>query len=254
MSKKKGMLDFLKIIETVDSISLKDLSEKLCVSEMTVRRYLRDIDPMSSVILKQGVVFNIRGTSYEPPYSIRKMENVEVKKKIGIAAATLVKPGDSIFFDTGTTAREVALNIKDIKNLTIVTHSITICMLFKNSPFSEVFLLGGKYRKEENSLVGTMTYDDVSNFYTDKLFLCAGGITETGDLTEYNYEDAMVKNRLINQAKEIILVVDSSKFDQIGFTKFGNLKDIDVIVTDKAPPVEILDKIKKFQIKLIYAR
>ncbi len=242
----------LQRINSAGSTSIKELAQELNVSEMTIRRDLDTLEHTNLVKRKYGKAISIRGTSYEPSYQERLLENRDVKEKLGRLAAGLIKDGDSIAFDTGTTVFSVAQHLTHVHNLTVVTHSLTIVDLLKSSStIQEIIVLGGVLRRQENSIVGDLTLSGIQNFYVDKLFLGVGGINDNLDLTEFSYDDAMVKRQFLSHAQEVILLADSSKFTKTAFVKFGNMEDIDILITDKLPPKPLLSLLKEQNVKIL---
>lgn len=242
----------LQRINSAGLISIKELAQEIKVSEMTIRRDLDSLEKTNLIKRKYGKAISIRGTSYEPSYQERAIENSAIKSTLGKLGASLVKDGDSIAFDTGTTVFEVAQNLTDSLNLTVLTHSLHIVDLLKTAPsISQIIVLGGILRKEENSLVGDLAISGLKNFYLDKLFLGVGGISSNFDLTEFNYDDAIVKRMIISHAQEVILLADSSKFSKPAFIRYGSLKDINTLITDKLPPQPFLGQLNELNIRII---
>lgn len=243
----------LQRINSSGSISIKTLAKELKVSEMTIRRDLDSLELTNLIKRKYGKAFSVRGTSYEPSYHERTLQNREIKVLLGQLGASLVEDGDSVAFDTGTTVYKVAESVAtQSHNLTVVTHSLHVVDLFKSSTaIEEIIILGGVLRKEENSMVGDLALSGLQNFYTDKLFLGVGGININLDLTEFNYDDAMVKRQYLSHAQQIILLADSSKFTKTAFVKYGNMKDVDVLITDKLPPQPYLSLLKELNVKIL---
>ncbi|MEA3327867.1 MAG: DeoR/GlpR family DNA-binding transcription regulator [Chloroflexota bacterium] len=224
-----------KIVEILDQqsvVTVADLVKILKVSEMTVRR---DFDVLESQgLLKRvhgGAVSN-RGRSYEPPFVSRTTTNVAEKKRIAQAAANLITNGDSITLDVGTTTLEIARNLSTKQDLTIIVRSLHIAGELVDHQGIRLILTGGFLRLSELSLVGYLAERVFSDFYVDKLFLGAGGVDFKAGVTEYNFEEMLVKRAMVKNAKEIILVVDSAKFGNIALAPIIPLSEVHTIVTD----------------------
>ncbi len=252
MTSKERRSIILKLIDESGSVNIKEIAELVKVSDMTIRRDLDKLETNNLIKRKYGKAISVRGTSFEPSYEARAIENSVIKEKLGKLAAALVHDGDCLGFDSGTSVFHVAQNLVKFQNLTIVTHSLNIIELFKSSPAtSEIVSLGGVVRKEENSFVGDLTIQSLKNFYVDKLFLGVGGITDDGIITDFNYDDANVKKAFISQAKEVILIADSSKFNKQTFVRFGDFSNITTLVTNKIPPPKILTCLEKSNVELL---
>jgi DeoR/GlpR family transcriptional regulator of sugar metabolism len=241
-------------IETRGSVSVADLAERLTVSEMTIRRDLADLRKEGLVRRVHGGAVSARGRGFEPPLLLRSQDNGEAKERIGAAAAELVADGDSLALDIGTTTLEVARNLLGRHNLTIITPSLHIANLLFNQVDNRVILPGGILRPGEGSLVGDLVQRAFQQLFVDRLFLAVGGIDAEAGLTEYNWEDALVKQAMIRSAKEVILVTDASKFSRVAFAAVAPLKAIHILVTDQAPPPALAAALKEADVIVHLAR
>jgi len=139
----------LKEIEERGSVNVAELAVQTHVSEMTIRRDLTDLDDAGIIHRTHGGAVSARGRSFEPPLTVRAAENLEAKQRIGKMAASLVAEGDSVAIDTGSTALEVARNLMEFRNLTVVTSSLHVANLLFNRPGIRLILSGGAIRQEE---------------------------------------------------------------------------------------------------------
>jgi DeoR/GlpR family transcriptional regulator of sugar metabolism len=235
----------LSEIETRGSVSVTALAEHLDVSEMTIRRDLTDLRNEGLVKRVHGGAVSTRGRSFEPPLLLRTNEHTSAKQRIGACAAELVADGDSIALDVGTTPLEVARHLFDRRNLTLITPNLHIANLFLNRADVRLILPGGILRPDEASLVGNLTAYAFQNLFVDRLFLGVGGINAEVGLTEYNLEDALVKQAMIRSAKEVIVVAEASKFNHIAFAAVAPLEAVHILVTDQPPPAPLAACLKK---------
>jgi DeoR/GlpR family transcriptional regulator of sugar metabolism len=222
----------LELLQKNGSATVAELVAEFGTSEMTIRRDLDVLEKRYLLRRVHGGAMSARGSSYEPPYISRCMENTEKKQRIGKAAAGLIKTGDSISLDTGTTTLEVARNIININDLTVITHSFPIANLLVESLHNRLICTGGVLRTGELSMTGNLAIRTYQEHFVDKLFLGVGGIDMKFGLSEFNLEDTMIKRAMISHAKEVIVVADSSKFNHIAFTSVAPLKAVSKIVTD----------------------
>ena len=252
LSEKRRQL-ILEIIAREGSVSVVDLCKRFNVSEMTVRRDLRLLGDRGLLLRVHGGAVSGRGRSFEPPFMLRATKRKAEKERIGKRAAALIKDGDSIALDVGTTTLEIARHLRDKTDLTVITSSLPIVNLLASQPRIRVIITGGILRHGEQSLVGEMAIRTVKDFYVDKAFIGISGITAKEGLTEYNLEDAQVKKALIHFAKERIVVVDASKFGQVAFAAVAPLNEIDGIVTDESPNVRLSAVLREMDIEVIIA-
>jgi len=235
-------------IEKKGSVGVSELAENFKVSEMTIRRDLMELEKMSIVRRVHGGAVAFYGRSFEPPLVSRSHKNIAAKQIIGKYAANMVVDGDSISIDVGSTTMEMAMNLIGRQNLTIITPSLHIANLLSDEKQIRVIVSGGVVRQGEKSLIGDLAYLAFREIFVDKLFLGAGGIDSQAGLTEYDMQDAQVKKEMIKSAKEVILLVDSSKFQQVAFSFFGRFDNIDHLVCNEEPPQILLQELKKAQV------
>jgi len=231
-------------------LDIVELARKLNVSEMTIRRDLTKLEQEGLIHRTHGGAISSHAPSTEPPFPKRSTENVTAKESIGKLAAQLICDGDKIALDVGTTTLEVARNINNFHNLTILTTSIRIAYLFLNQSNIHVIIPGGVIRPLEGSLIGEFTQKFFKGIYFDKLFLGIGGIDAGAGLTEYNLDEALVKRSLVQCAKEIIVVADKSKFNRTAFSEVAPISSIHHFITNELPPPPLLNELNRYQVRI----
>lgn len=236
-----------------NTVQVNDLAEQLNVSAMTIRRDLIELEKEGLIRRIHGGATNSRARSFEPPLDLRSSQNVEVKQQIGNAAAKLIAVGDAIALDVGSTTTEVAQHLPKNSNLTIITPSLPIATLLYKHPTYRVILTGGIIRQGETSLVGDLAVKAFEGLYFDKLFLGVGGISHESGFTEFNWDDVLVKKAMIKSAKEIYVVADSSKFDQVAFISIAPLEKADYLITNKEPSEPLKQALEEAGVSIILA-
>jgi DeoR/GlpR family transcriptional regulator of sugar metabolism len=172
-------------------------------------------------------------------------------------AAELIYDGDSISLDVGTTTLEVARQLEDRLNLTVVTNCLQIANLLVGTLSLEVnarlILTGGIIRPRELSMIGSIPENVYGNYHTDKAFIGIGGVSLENGLTEFNIEDSEIKKVLLKNSLQKILVADSSKIGITTFNTVAPLEAIDILVTDSDAPRDMVDALRSMGIKVIQA-
>jgi DeoR/GlpR family transcriptional regulator of sugar metabolism len=222
----------LTALERDASVSVNDLAERLAVTAMTVRRDLDVLERKGLLRRVRGGAVSAQGRSYEPPLLTRTRNHLEEKRRIGAMAATLVKDGDSIAIDVGTTTIEVARNLVGRRNLTVITPSVHVAAALGEQAGIRLILTGGVLRPGEFSLVGNVAERALREFFVDRLFLGIGGVDFAAGLTEFNVEDAQVKRAMIAGAKEVVVVADASKFGTVALAAVAGLHVVKRVITD----------------------
>ncbi|HQO06314.1 MAG TPA: DeoR family transcriptional regulator, partial [Fervidobacterium sp.] len=145
---------------------------------------------------------------------------------------SFIKDGDTIILDSGTTTKYIVPNIT-AKNVTIITNSLNIAYELSNNSNFEVIVTGGLLRTRTQALVGDIAQGTLRQFRVDKAFIGANGVSLRFGVTTPNVIEAATKRAMMENAKEIFLVIDSSKFDQVSFSLICPVNTIDYIVTDR---------------------
>jgi DeoR/GlpR family transcriptional regulator of sugar metabolism len=233
------------------AVSVKALSETLGVSEMTIRR---DLDRLASL----GYLRRIHGgaspsvsTAYEPPFGVREERNLREKRLIGKEAARLVRDGETLIMDVGTTTLEVARNLNGAHNLTILTNSLLIAMEMASRRDFSVYLLGGLLRGQEMSTVGSVTEAILRSYFADKVIMGTGGISAKSGLSNFDVAEAHVRRVMLESAREAIVVADGSKFSRRAFVSVAPLEKINCVVTDCSAPAEEIEAMREKGIRVI---
>lgn len=235
-----------KILELLDisgKVNVKDLAKTLKVSTETVRRYLDELDKEEKLKKVYGGAIKVSFFNVEPTSIEREIINAEAKQRIGELAVTFINDNDVIVIDDGSTPLHLAKNIKNKRNLTIFTTSVTalsalIDLNFNNMFSGRIIILGGEINTSHHRVSGAMTLEMIENLFVDKYFISADGITLNEGITSYDYLKGMVSKKLIEKSSKTIVLIDGSKIGRRTNYKMGDFKDIDLIISNVAYPEE----------------
>jgi len=234
-------------------VYVSSLSVEFDVSEETIRR---DIEKLSidglAIKTYGGAVSNTTKVNLDLPYNLRKKENVEEKIHIANIVSNMIKDGDKIMLDASSTSIFITKAIKSKKNLTVITNSVEILLELASQSGWTVFSTGGALREGSYSLSGSSAEKMISNHHVDIAICSAKGIDSTMGITESNEKDAEIKKAIFNSASKRVLCLDDSKFEKISFIKVCEIKDIDVLVTNKEPSESWKKKILDAKVDLKY--
>ena len=217
-------------------MSVGELAAATGVSAITVRRDLVRLERSGAIRRTHGGALPLSETVFdpeEPRFGARRRRNAAAKAAIAQAAAQMVKPGQSIAIDTGSTALELARRLVGRERLTIVTNSVRVANVLADQP-NPVYLPAGRVRGEELSICGGSAVAAIQAFHFDLLFLGVSGLTPQGAY-DYSPEDAEVKRALIERASRVVVLCDQSKFNRRALVRVANLAHLDVLVCDRTP-------------------
>jgi len=244
----------LSAVEVQGTVRVSELAKQLSVTEMTIRRDLSLLERQGLLKRVHGGGISARGRSYEPTLQLRKTVHLTEKQRIARSAYNLVKEGDFIALDVGSTTYELACRLVDRQNLSVITPSLLIANVLVNLPGLRLILPGGIVRPGETSMIGELSHRAFEMFHVDRLFLGVGGIDSQAGLTEYNWDDTLIKQAMLKTAKQVVALADSSKFERIATVKIAPLESLDVLVTDQEPPSTLLDALHKAGVSIILAQ
>ncbi len=245
-------LKIIDLLQEKGNVIVAELSSLLSVTEETIRRDLEGLEKEGLLKRTYGGAIPTNKISLELSFKAREIEHKEEKKTIGKVAARLIEDGDALMFDASTTALEVVRQIGAKKGLTVITSSLAVVLQLIDKPELTVISTGGLFHSRSLSYVGPLAEKGVRNYYVDKLFLGAKGISIAGVTDSYEAE-AQLKKAMIESAKETILVIDSSKFNKIALVNIVPLKAISKVITDKGIPSEYKKLLSDQGIEVIVA-
>jgi DeoR/GlpR family transcriptional regulator of sugar metabolism len=240
----KRQLQVVELLETQERVSVADLARGFGVSEMTVRRDLEALEHSGAVNRVHGGAVRAQSRSYEPPFSARATRRTDAKRRIAVAAASLLSKGETVILDAGTTTLELARELRGKQELRVLAMSLHIANLLLDQPQITLMMCGGVVRFGELSLTGALAERAFVDFSFDTYFISAGGIELNMGVTEYNPEDAAVKRAAFANARRRIAVVDGSKIGATAFARVCPVESLDMIITDSSAPE---DKVQEFR-------
>ena len=157
---------------------------------------------------------------------------MDKKRKIGALAASLVKDGETLILDAGSTTTEIALRLVNHRNLTVITNALNIAMIQGAVPGNAVHMPGGQFKAPSLSLSGEKAAEYFRNIFAGKLFLATAGVASDSGLTYPSFADLQLKEAMIKAASHVYLVADSTKVNKSSFTRLGALEVIQTFITD----------------------
>jgi len=256
MLQKERRNQILAMLQKQSVIKIPDLAKAFDVSVITIRRDLDELVQAGLVQKVYGGAILAPKTEAEPEaqrlFHARLAQNHREKRLIGMAAAKLVKDGETIILNIGTTALEVAKHLGTYEDLTVLTNSIPILNQLANTQLN-VYSLGGKLRGSQLALHGSLAFKALNDFCVDKAFIGAGGITLKNGITDHNLDSAELCTAIASRSRQTILVADSSKFGKDASVIVGPLTCVNTIVTDSGISPEYADGIRQAGIELIIA-
>ncbi len=229
----------VRIVDEHGRVRVGELATRFKVSAVTIRKDLIGLETDGRLIRTHGGAIAIDRSRPELAFDIRERLQADEKLVIGVAGAALVHDGESIVMDASTTALSVARQLKargGWSQLTIITNGLRIASELAGHPGIVVLMLGGRVRWEALSVVGQLGDGLFSRINVQKAFLGAAGFTIESGLADATDEEAQIKRSMVSAAREVIAIVDRTKWERAAFATFCPTAKIDVVLTDRGAP------------------
>ena len=253
---KNNRVNYLLNRLSIDGFSsIKELSKKLEVSEMTIRRDLLELSKSNIVTLIPGGAILKKNPPIdkdEEKYLIQSAESLMLEEKIKISrkAASLIEPNDVIVIDTGSTTENLPKFIPENMPLTVICYALNILFnVYENKNWKLIFP-GGYFHGDTLMLESPEGIEMIKRIRANKAFISAAGVSEKLGVTCATAYEKETKRAVIESSDKKILLVDSTKFGKIKISHFADLTDFDIVITDSGISKEFVNIIKNIGIKL----
>jgi DeoR family transcriptional regulator, aga operon transcriptional repressor len=243
--------EILKIITRLRSISVQDLTTRLKVSEVTIRKDLNLLEEMGFIIRSHGGARLAEDARTLRTLNVRKNINIKGKKAIAVSAVSLIREEDTIYIDSGSTCKYLAEQIKGMY-IRVITNSLDVMNILAEESSISLVSLGGNYRKEAGSFLGPLPIETLKNFRIETSFLGVTGLLSRGVFSSQNILESQLKQQVLNVSERRVILADSTKFGHSAFSIFARAGDVDILITDSA--YENSEDLNKIGIEVILAK
>jgi len=243
----------VELLEERRAVRVSVLSEDLGVSEMTIRRDLEHLEKAGLLSRMHGGAILKRHIIEEPLYESNVRTHSEEKGRIAAAAAATIKPGETVFLSSGTTAALVLSHVDPTLKARIVTHNLGAVAAAQRTAL-DVVLLGGLYRARSNSLEGPLALEAVSGFNASRFILGADGVSLTEGVTTPSIGLAGVERAMIRHTRgEVVLLADNSKFGVVGDVCICTLGQVHEVIMDDGVGEDVRDEMERLGLRNVVA-
>ncbi|WP_324134108.1 DeoR/GlpR family DNA-binding transcription regulator [Bosea sp. (in: a-proteobacteria)] len=237
------------LLQTFDSVSVDRLVQELGVSTETIRRDLLAMERQGSLRRVHGGAVRLP-EQQDPSYEARSTVRLKEKRAIAHAAARLVRSGQTLFLDGGTTTAALAEELKLISGLNILTNSLQVATIMastQKTTGTRVFLLGGEIVHEPPETGGASTINDIHRFKADMALLSPFGIDVEGAATNFFEHTAEIARAMVRNSTSVVLIADHSKVGVTSRVRFCETAEVSTLVTDRkaeaSPALAALSKV-----------
>ncbi len=238
----------IKLVNLHQKIEVSKLAELLDVSQVTIRKDLDSLEKEGLLSREHGYALIKNANDINTRLTI----NYEKKLEIATKAAEMVNNGETVMLESGSTVALLAEQLSKLKkDVTIITNSAYIAIRIRELPIRKVILLGGDYQKEYQGMVGPLVKKCAKEFYVDKFFVGTDGFIPEAGFTCDDLMRVETMEYMANSANKMIILADSSKFEQQGVVIQSTFDEIDTVCTNADVRPETLDILRNKGINVV---
>jgi len=227
--------DILALARDAGRLDVDSLAARFAVTPQTIRKDLNEL-------CDQGLLQRYHGGAMLPSgvanlaYESRRQLATDAKRRIGVKAAELIPNNCSLLINIGTTTEQVATALRGHRGLMVITNNMNVVNILRGYDEIEVIVAGGVLRHADGGIVGAPAVEFLRQFKVDYAIIGTSAIDEDGGLLDYDYREVEVSRKIVENARCVILVADSLKYDRSAPVRIGHISDVDHFVTDAPLP------------------
>ncbi|MGR3620938.1 DeoR/GlpR family DNA-binding transcription regulator [Pseudophaeobacter sp.] len=225
----------LELLSTQDRVEVEDLAARFGVSLQTIRTDLRDLSARGALSRVHGGAVRTASAANRA-YADRRKQNAKAKQNMADAVADLVPDNCSLALNIGTSTEQTARALAGHRGLTVLSNNINIIKILMGGEIKDLILVGGTIRQSDGAIVGEDAVEFISRYKVDFAVIGASALDDDGAVLDHDAREVSVARAILQNARTKVLICDGSKFERSAPIRICDLSDLDVVVTDRAPP------------------
>ncbi len=242
--------EIVELARQAGRVTVEDLAERFQVTPQTIRKDLNDLCGRRLLARTHGGAILSSGIE-NLKYDARQLIASEEKVAIGQATAARIPDNASMFINIGTTTEAVARALLQHNGLMVITNNINVASEMRAYPQIQVIIAAGVVRHSDGGIVGEAAVELIRQFKVDFAIIGTSAIDEEGALLDYDYREVKVAQAIISNARKVILVADSTKFERTAPVRIAHIEQIDIFVTDRCSVPRIRQICREKDIELV---
>ncbi|AYF87982.1 DeoR family transcriptional regulator [Pseudomonas sp. JS3066] len=226
--------DILDLTRERGYVSIDELAQAFGVTPQTIRRDINQLAEHGLLRRTHGGAASEGSSTQNTAYAMRAGQNRDEKQRIADAVAEYIPDHASLFINIGTTTEAIARALMGHKGLKVITNNLHVAAQLADKPDFEVLVAGGTVRSD-GGIVGQAAVDFIQQFKVDYALVGISGIDEDGSLLDFDYQEVRVSQAIIENARQVFLAADSSKFGRNAVVRLGAISLVDRLFTDHQP-------------------
>lgn len=232
-----------ELVRAEGRVTVEDLAARFGTSQVTIRTDLATLEGAGALTRTHGGALSAQS---DPPLDVKQRQHHAEKLRIAEAAAALIRDGETIILDSGTTTAEIARRIRalELKSINVITNALNIAALLIDVPSVRLIMPGGILRRESNSLSGPMAELALEALQADRLYLGADGLDPKVGVMTPHLAEAQLNARMIAISRQVVVVADSSKLMRRNVSLIARVEQINLLITDRAASPEAVEDLR----------
>jgi DeoR family transcriptional regulator, aga operon transcriptional repressor len=234
-----------ELLREQGSVRVDALASRFGTSEVTIRADLSSLETDGALTRTHGGALSM--TDGDQPLNVKQLQHHAEKLRIAEAAARLIRDGETLLLDSGTTTAEIARRIRtlELKSINVITNALNIAALLIDVPAVRLIMPGGILRRESNSLSGPMAEASLGTLTADRLYLGADGIDPQIGIMTPHVGEAELNAKMIAMSRQVVVVADSSKFARRNISLIARTEQLHMLITDIDAPAEAVEQLRQ---------
>ena len=240
--------NILDLVRERGYLSIEELAQQFAVTPQTIRRDINQLAEQNLLRRYHGGAAwdsSIENTAY----NTRADQMRDEKQRIAEAIAAHIPDNASLFINIGTTTEAIARALLGHRNLKVISNNLHVASILAGKDDFEVLIAGGTVRSD-GGVVGQAAVDFIEQFRVDFAVVGISGIDEDGSLLDFDYQEVRVSRAIIDNARQVFLAADSSKFGRNAMVRLGPISLVNRVFTDSPPPAAVARLMSQYKVQL----
>ena len=236
-----------ELLRAEGRVMVDALATRFGTSQVTIRADLSALESAGALTRTHGGAVRVEEPDADEPLGVKQLQHHAEKVRIAQEAVSLIRDGETIILDSGTTTAEIARALRktDFKSINVITNALNVAALLMDVPEVRLIVPGGILRRESNSLSGPMAEAALENLQADRLYLGADGLhADIGVMTPH-LQEAELNAKMIRISQQVVVVADSSKLIRRNVSLIAKIEQIHMLITDGAAPAEAVEALRQ---------
>ena len=234
-----------ELLRAEGRVRVEALAARFGISQVTIRADLSILESAGALTRTHGGALSL--PEADQSLDVKQLQHRAEKQRIAAAAAGLIRDGETIILDSGTTTAEIARQIRalDLKSINVITNALNIAALLIDVPSVRLIVPGGILRRESNSLSGPMAESTLATLRANRLYLGADGVDPQIGVMTPHLAEAELNAKMIGISQQVVVVADSSKFARRNISLIARVEQLHMLISDRAAPQDAIEQLRQ---------